>query len=181
MLALGREAARDGGELLAYERANPIVLRATQTSWPLQWIANSAAGSLEPTPPGTALAHVLLPTGPHSYQLWLGGNFARGFQVSVDGRYLGAVSNELNNIGDYNEIGVPVTLGPGVHTIALTYPQASSLAPGGADDEVGYTGLDEIALQPLTASRMIELQPPQASELCGRSLDWIEIVAPQSR
>jgi|GEM_PF-421624 hypothetical protein len=181
VLALGREAARDGGELLAYERADPIVLRATQTSWPLEWIANSAAGSLEPTAPGTALAHISLPTGPHRYQLWLGGSFARGFQVTVDGRYLGAVSNELNNIGDYNEVGLPITLRPGVHTIALTYPQASSFAPGGADNEVGYTGLDEIALQPLSPSRTIELQPPQAKELCGRSLDWIEIVAPENR
>ena len=151
-------------------------------SWPLEWIANSAAGSLEPTAPGTAVAHISLPTGPHRYQLWLGGSFARGFQVTVDGRYLGAVSNELNTIGDYNEVGLPITLGPGVSTIALTYPQASSFAPGRADNEVGYTGLDEIALQPLaSSSRMIELQPPQARELCGRSLDWIEIVAPESR
>jgi hypothetical protein len=181
VMALGRRAGADGGELLAYERTNPIVLRATQTSWPLGWTADPTAGSLEPTSPGTAFAHVELPTGPHSYRLWLGGSFARGFQVSVDGHNLGSVANELNNIGDYNAVGPAITLGAGVHTIAITYPALSGLAPGGADNEPGYTGLDEIALEPLgTRSRMIELQPPQASELCGRSLDWIEIVAPES-
>jgi hypothetical protein len=178
--ALARRAAADGGELLAYERTNPIVLRATQTSWPRAWSADTIGGSLEPTTAGTAVAHVELPTGPHRYQLWLGGSFARGFKVSVDGHYLGSVANELNNIGDYNQVGPAITLGAGVHTIAITYPALSGLAPGGADDEPGYTGLDEIALeQQGTPARMIELEPPQASQLCGHSLDWIEIVAPE--
>ncbi|MGD0196717.1 MAG: hypothetical protein ABSC56_02240 [Solirubrobacteraceae bacterium] len=179
--ALARQAASDGGELLAYERTNPIVLRATETSWPAGWIADSQdQQSLTPTTPGTAYARISIPTGPHRYQLWLGGSFARGFVVHVDGRYLGSISNELNNIGDYDELGDPMTLGAGVHTIAITYPRAASLAPGSADTEQ-YTGLDEIALQPLgTPAKMVEVQPPQASELCGRSLDWIEIVAPEN-
>ena len=175
--ALARQAANDGGELLAYERTNPIVLRATESSWPAGWVANALGQeTLQPTAPGTAYFHVSLPTGPHRYQLWLGGSFARGFTVDVDGSYLGSISNELNNIGDYNEVGPAITLAAGVHTIAITYPQASSFAPGSADTE-DYTGLSAIALQPLDSpSRMIAVQPPQARQLCGRSLDWIEIV-----
>jgi hypothetical protein len=176
--ALARRAASDGGEVLAYERTNPIVLRATDTTWPPSWIADPAAGSLVPTDPGTAFAHVMLPTGPHRYTLWLGGSFARGFKISIDGRPFASISNELNNIGDYNEVGPQVTLAAGVHTIAITYPALSGLGPGSADNEADYTGLDEIALQPDTPSRMVELQPPQATQLCGHSLDWLEIVAP---
>ena len=181
ILALGRKAAALGGELLAYERTNPIVLRATQTRWPIDWIADTVGGSLEPTGPGTAVAHVELPTGPHRYKLWLGGSFARGFRVSVDGHPLGSVANELNAIGDYNQVGPEISLGAGVHTIDITYPALSGLAPGGADNETAYTGLDEIALQEAaTPTRMVALQPPQATQLCGRSLDWIEIVTPES-
>ena len=43
-----------------------------------------------------------------------------------------------------------------------------------------YTTLQAIALQPLQFPRykMLNVAPAQASELCGRPLDWIELVAP---
>ena len=183
VLALGRQAANDGGSLLAYERANPIVLRGTDMRWPGSWIQDYAAtgqseDALSPTTPGTAVAHVELPTGPHRYQLWLDGSFDRGFIVKVDGRRIGAISDELNPFGDgWNEVGVALTLDAGVHSISLTYPKPT-LGPGGDDDE-NYTSIADIALQPLVSSHMLAVKPAQASELCGRSLDWIEIVAPE--
>jgi hypothetical protein len=177
--ALGREARHDGATLLAYERANPIVLRGTDTSWPGTWNSSGAAeGSITPTTPGTAYAHVSIPTGPHRYQLWLGGSFTRGFAVAVDGHAIGSVSDQQNPYGaGYNEVGPSLVLGAGVHTIAVTYPQPT-LAPGGDEDE-DYTSLAEIALAPLDSpSKLLSVTPAHASELCGRSLDWIEIVAP---
>jgi hypothetical protein len=184
VLSLANLAAQDGGELLAYERANPIVLRGTDTTWPSSWTQDyDASGqpeqALSATAPGTAVAHVLIPTGPHRYKLWLGGGFDRGFVVHVDGRLVGSVSNELNNLGDYNEVGEPFTLDAGTHTISITYPQPN-LAPGNADSE-NYTSLAEIALQPLgTQSRLVTVKPSQARELCGRTLDWIEAIAPEN-
>ena len=58
----------------------------------------------------------------------------------------------------------------------LTYPR-SSLAPGSAEPEL--TSLTAIALEPLQSpsSEMLSVVPSQASRLCGRSLDWIEIVS----
>ena len=183
VLALGRKAAQDGGELKAWERTNPIVLRGTQTSWPASWIQAYTTGqpedALSVTTPGTATAHVSLPSGPQPYQLWLGGSFDRGFIVHIDGHLVGSVSDELNNLGDYDEVGHQITLGPGVHTIKITYPPAN-LSPGNGDNE-DYTSLSEIALVPVDSqSKMLTVQPAQASQLCGRSLDWIEIVAPVS-
>jgi hypothetical protein len=179
LTALGRTAQQDGGTLLAYERANPIVLRGTDTRWPGTWNSDAAAeGSITPTTPGTAYAHVSIPTGPHRYQLWLGGSFTRGFVVSVDGHRIGSISDQQNPFGaGYNEVGSPLVLKAGVHTIALTFPEPT-LAPGGDDDE-DYTSLSEIALAPLDSRpKLLSLKPAQARELCGRSLDWIEIVAP---
>jgi hypothetical protein len=98
--------------------------------------------------------------------------------VRIDGHLVGSISNELNNLGDYNQVGRPLVLGPGRHTITVTYPKAN-LAPGDADSEQ-YTALSEIALAPLSPSpKLVQVAPARATELCHRTLDWIEVVAPE--
>ena len=124
VMSLGRTAARNDAELRAYARTNPIVLRGTDTVWGSGWSNDSAAGTLTPVDTGaTAIAHVNIPFGVKGWQLWLGGTFARGFDVAVDGRTVGSVSDlQQNPIGAYEPVGRPQTLGPGVHTIRVTYP-----------------------------------------------------------
>ncbi len=180
VLSLARRAARDGGELLAYERQNPIVLRGAMTIHPTSWYQDYAANgapeeAITATTPGSAVARITLPHGPRRYQLWLGGSFARGFIVAIDGRRVGRIANELNNLGDYNEVGSPITLAAGNHTITITYPPAD-LSPGSLDTEQ-YTSLAEIALQRLTQPpKLLAVPTGRATELCNRSLDWIEVV-----
>ena len=66
---------------------------------------------------------------------------------------------------------------PGTHAITITYPNAS-LAPGSADSEE-YTSLSAIALSPPSSQMTLAaVKPAAARSLCGRSLDWIEVVAP---
>ena len=183
VMSLGRTAAGDHAELLAYQRANPIVLRATDTQWSSDWISDPAQGSLTPTAAGaTAVAHINIPFGVRGWRLWLAGGFARGFTVDVDGHRIGAVSDELNPIGAYDQVGPALTLSPGVHTVRVTYP-SETLAPGSADTEE-YTGLNAIAIAPplypsTAAARMLTVAPAKARSLCGKTLDWIEVVAPQ--
>jgi hypothetical protein len=176
--SLGSQAAADGGQLLAYERPNPIVVRATNTRWLSGWAPDPASGTLVPTAAGaTATAHIVIARTIRDYQLWLGGSFGRGFVVHVDGRLLGSVADNLNPPGGYNEIGSPLTLAPGGHTITVTYPQ-ETLAPGSTDDE-SYTSLFAIALAPPSSlMHYVEVSPARARTLCGRSLDWIEVIAP---
>ncbi len=171
---LGAIARSDGANLVAYQRPAPIVARGDQTQWPAPWLHDPAAGTLTPTSPGRLDAHIAVDSA-QRYELWLGGSFARGFYVGVDGRELGRVENELANIGQYIAVG-GLRLSPGVHTITLDYPSAD-LSPGsGADTTI----LSEIVLQPMDtpATRMITVDPSAARTLCGRSLDWVEIVAP---
>jgi hypothetical protein len=97
--------------------------------------------------------------------------------VSVDGRPLGSVSNQLNPPGDYNRIGGPLTLQPGRHTITVTYPD-DNLSPGSADSEL-YTSLFAIALAPPTTQmHYVAVSAAHAQSLCGHLMDWIEVVAP---
>lgn len=173
--ALGRTAARAGAQLIAYQRPQPVVARGDQLVWPAGWVHDAASHTLFPNRPGTAVARIRV-SGDQAYELWLGGSFSRGFQVSVDGRYVGQVKDQLRSIGGY----APVTslyLSPGIHAFAMTYPHAG-LTPGSGDN--AQTSLTAISLQPLQRPRaeMLTLAPSQARDLCGRSLDWIEIVAP---
>ena len=87
------------------------------------------------------------------------------------------MTNQIFDIDGY----VPVAklrLTAGVHTIDITYPQPDIWLPGTGDNQ--HTMLSAIVLQPLHSppTRMLTVAPSNASALCGRSLDWIEVVAP---
>jgi hypothetical protein len=169
---LGRTARRDHAQLVAYQRPEPIVLRGDDMLWPATWEHDPVGHTLTATAPGTAVAHIQVAVR-QRYRLWLAGSFTRGFQVTLDGHYLGQVKDEISDINGY----VPVkalSLSPGVHTLRLTYPHAG-LTPGSGNNT--YTSLSEIALQPLQipATGMLHVTPAHARRLCGRPLDWIEI------
>jgi len=178
VLGLAATAAADHGELVAFARPNPIVVRGTDTQWSTGWDAYPPSGTLTPIAGGaSATAHIVIPHGVSGYQLWLGGSFARGFTVSVDGRRIGAIADALDPVGAYERVGSPLTLRPGTHAITITYPNAN-LSPGNADSEE-YTSLSEIALSPPDSQmRLVTVKPALARSLCGRLLDWIEVVTP---
>jgi hypothetical protein len=170
--SLGRTAAADRADLVAYERPEPVVLYGDQTLWPGPWIHNDAAHTLTPNTPGTAVAHIRFGAS-GTFELWLGGSFSRGFEVSVDGHHVGRVANQVFSVPGYAPIA-RITVTKGVHSFSITYPHAG-LGPGSGDNT--FTSLNEIALQPLSPSpRMVTVIPAHAHKLCGQSLDWIEIV-----
>ncbi len=173
ILGLARQALAENARLIAYQRPEPVVARGDQTLWPGTWIHDVAEHALTPTTPGTAVSHIAVASA-QSYELWLGGSFSRGFDVSVDGRHVGAVKDELASINGYVHVA-NVFLTPGIHTFALTYPHAN-LTPGSGENEL--TVLSAIALEPRQSpsSELMSVQPRDAAQLCGRPLDWIEIV-----
>jgi hypothetical protein len=171
--SLGRQALSEHAELVAYQRAAPIVARGDQTLWPGRWLHDPATRTLTPTTPGQAVTHIAV-AGSQRYELWLDGSFARGFEVGVDGRQVGSVKDQLSAFGGYVHVA-DLPLAAGVHTFTLTYPHAG-LTPGSGDN--GFTSLSAIVLEPQSpASELVEVAPRQASRLCGRPLDWIELVS----
>jgi hypothetical protein len=175
VLRLARQAQAEHAQLLAYQRAEPIVVRANETRWPGQWISELSSRTLIPTIPGRIVAHIKVASS-QRYELWLNGSFARGFEVSADGRSLPSVKNELSPFSGYVYL-TTVFLTQGIHTFVFTYPHANDLEPGSGVSE--FTSINAIALQPLSPeSEMISLAPSQARALCGRPLDWIELVVP---
>jgi hypothetical protein len=174
ILGLARVALRDHAKLVAYQRPVPIAVRGDETTWPGYWLHDPAGRTLTPTTAGADVAHIAVSVG-QRYGLWLGGNFARGFDVSVDGRRLGRVKNELADFNQYIHVS-DLYLSHGVHTVVLTYPRPD-LTPGSGSELL--TSLAAIVLQPLesTPSQLLTVGARQAKSLCGRPLDWLEIVA----
>jgi hypothetical protein len=172
ILGLARQALTAHARLLAYQRPAPIVARGDQTVWPAAWAHNSEERALAPTAPGQAIARIAVANG-QRYELWVAGSFDRGFDVSVDGVHVARIKDQLSIFQSFFHIA-DVYLGPEVHTVTLTYPHAD-LTPGSGDH--GLTSLSAIALVPKSPpSELIGASPSQAAALCGRPLDWIELV-----
>jgi hypothetical protein len=174
ILELGSLAQRQHAQLVAYERPAPIVARGDQTVWPARWIHNPEGHTLTPTAPGKAVTHIALDSD-QIYELWLSGSFGRGFEVSVDGHHVGTVKNELSSTDGYVHLA-NLKLSSGVHTFVLSYPHAD-LGPGSGLGD--FSTIDALSIQPLQspASKLIRLAPSQAQQLCGLSLDWLELVS----
>jgi hypothetical protein len=175
---LATTARAEGARLVAYQRPLPTVIRGDDVQWPAPWYHDDGGHTLTPYTPGTAVAHIVV-TSSQVYEFWLGGSFTRGFQVSVDGHSIGQAKDEIFDINGY----VPMAklhLNAGVHTVRITYPSADIWTPGTGNNE--YTTLQEIAFQPLQSPRyqMLNVAPSDASSLCGRPLDWIELVTPSA-
>jgi hypothetical protein len=109
--------------------------------------------------------------------LWLEGNFARGFNVSVDGSPSARIKDQLSGYSGFSGYvhAADPYLTAGVHTFVLAYPHPD-LTPGSGDTEL--TWLVAIALEPHSpASELITVPAGEASRICGRPLDWIELVS----
>jgi hypothetical protein len=170
--SLARRAHSENAQLVAYQRPEPIVARGDQTVWPAAWSHAAEQRVLTATTAGRAVAHIAVPNG-ERYEVWLDGSFTRGFGVSVDGEYLGNVKDEPSLFNSYFHLA-DAFLEPGVHTFVFTYPHAD-LTPGSGNNE--FTSLAAITLQRQSpASELIAVAPQQAARLCGRPLDWIELV-----
>jgi len=171
--SLARQALKQHAQLIAYQRPAPISVRGDDVVWPGAWQHDVEGHSLMPTTPGQAVGHIAVTTS-QSYELWLYGGFDRGFDVSVDGRHVGRIENELSSFDSYFHLA-NVFLAAGVHTFTFTYPQPDYLTPGSGDEE--FTTLAAITLQPQSPpSELITVPPQLATSLCGRPLDWIELV-----
>jgi hypothetical protein len=175
--SLARRALAERAQLVAYQRPTPVVVRGDETSWPAAWSNGIAERTLVPTDPGQVVGHMSV-ASPQAYELWLEGNFARGFEVSVDGRHVARIKDELSGFyggGLFSALHVAdLPLSAGTHTFALTYPH-SDLTPGSGDNT--FTSLSAVTLEPKTpASELIAVAPREAARLCGRPLDWIELV-----
>jgi hypothetical protein len=172
VLRLGHLAAASNGRLAAVVRPSVTIVDLSAGSLPAGWRAYSESpGAVYPSPSGTLEVSVSVPAAGH-YGFWLAGSFRRRLELSIDGQKLATAQNHLNHPGIDTPLGeAELTAGP--HSVVLRY-SAANLSPGSGGVPFG---LGPLILSRFTADRPITyVRPGAARSLCGKSLDWIEVV-----
>jgi hypothetical protein len=162
-------AGREGAVLATVRRPPVAILPLTETAFPSGW--GSDASGLYPTSEGTIEGTIALPRD-GLYHLWIGGSWASGMRAFVDGRAAGSARHRIDHPGQFTPFGT-LRLTAGVHRIVLEYA-GPDWRPG-SDASLGPTG--PLVLGTTDAAVPVTyVRPADARSLCGKSLDWIEIV-----
>lgn len=165
-------AAPEGATLAFVERRPTTTLSLEVASRPRHW-QSAGGGAVVPTGDGS-IALTVSVTEPGEYGLWLAGSHRGELTVSVDGvrvfqgrHRLMAAGGPLHGVGT-------TRLAAGTHRVVLTLAD-SGWRPGAGGG--GFT-MGPLVLSASTAdSPIARVAPSQAETLCGRSLDWLEVVA----
>jgi len=173
VLRLGRVAAAAGGRLIAVPRTNGVLLQLASTKHPRNWSSDPIGQTVVPTTAGSLSGSIAVRAS-GSYTVWLGGSFARTITISIDGRRVGSLRGMLTETGQWTFFG-SLRLSAGSHAVTLRYG-GSQLAPGSG---AGPFALGPLALNPArSGENYVSVSPADASSLCGRTLDWVEVVGP---
>jgi hypothetical protein len=104
------------------------------------------------------------------YIAWVGGDWFGLVSISVDGRKVGSMREELDWPGLYTDLG-SVLLTAGEHLVRIRY-DTGGWHPG--------SGGTPYAFGPVALSRVDAREPVETTSspqsLCGRRLDWVEAV-----
>jgi hypothetical protein len=167
--------AQQGGDRLAYA-ARPInvlggLATATHSPSVLSVPDLESRPQLNFTAPGRIETSFEIETAGR-YELWLGAYVDRPLHVLVDGRQVAAPSGQSGDDGTMVDV-VSLRLRAGHHRIALLR-YGGGLGPGNNAGAI----VDGIVFEPAGAQdETVSTVPPSAwRTLCGRPLDWVEIV-----
>jgi hypothetical protein len=180
VVRLAGRASAAGARLAYATRALPVVIPPSQ----LRFATASAAGpeSAAPSEASEETAVFLRHAGvihgqmqiPRAgrYEVWVDLSVSRQVRVRIDGRFVGWASYEVGPPQQYLFIG-KVNLTAGAHQLTIVVP-SESLMPGQFSRRQSVTS---VVLTPASGPEAVtQVQPSRARSLCGRPLDWIEIV-----
>jgi hypothetical protein len=170
--------ARQDHAMIAYNlRPDLPALAPAQVAHPADWgaVAGDPYSLIPRSEPGVVSGSVTI-ARPGRYALEVSGSLSQRFTFAVDGHTVGAVSDETGPPGQLIPVA-SVTLTAGRHGLSVTRPPAN-LSP--ADAPVNQL-LGPVILVPEGSSgagvgTLAEVTPAHADQLCGKPLDWIEIV-----
>jgi hypothetical protein len=166
------EARSSGAVLAAPSRARSLVAVPSRSPHPRGWVRDSTDPTvLYPKRSGSVQLELEV-RRPGRYVLWLGGSFGRGFDVSLDGRPVAEARSALGNAGQYLRLAEH-PLRRGRHRVVLRY-RGGDLSPGSSDRLWSLGAL--LAAPAGHYGRLLEVNPGDADRLCGKVLDWVEVV-----
>ena len=164
-------SAPSGTLISSVIRSPNLILNLAQSTLPSDWSAGSTPGTVLPQGSGEiSLSTTIAHSG--NYLLWIGGSYRGALKITVDGKSTFFSSSSLTHTNSFSQIGA-LFLSAGVHHLDLKY-STSWLSPGsgGPAFELGPIALSKSPADlPVTT-----IEPSQIKTLCGKSLDWIEVV-----
>ena len=169
---MGKVATQVGGGLIAAPRTNSAVFDLSGATLPGSWRIDQSTQNVIPAGAGTVAGTVSVAAG-GTYGVYLAGSFARTVTIFVDGDRVGSFSGMLNEEGQWTPFG-SLKLAAGSHTITLRYG-GSELAPGAG---AGPFEMGPLALSLDQPEKLVRVAAANAGSLCGKSLDWLELVGP---
>jgi hypothetical protein len=173
------EAGVEDGRLAFVERSPGPLLELTDMEYSSAWGPfENYPGALTFQGPGAATGTVEVEEG-QRFELWLEGSVSRAIDVEVDGRPVGEVEGHLNNPGAFLSVG-DVTLRPGSHEVRISMG-GGTLAPGDAGYGLGLRHIGPLVFSPAgEVGREVQtVALDEAESLCGRRLDWVEVIPPR--
>jgi hypothetical protein len=157
--------AADAPELSFFE---PLYARDRSYGW---GIDPAEHGAVVPNLPGHASGQLNVKGG--RYGVWVQGDFPRRIYVAVDGRLVGSVSGS-NTPGQWLK-AASIELPAGSHHVRVFKKAGRNhLGPG----EWGIGTIGATALQQEAPERLQTLPLSAWRTLCGKRLDWVELVRP---
>jgi hypothetical protein len=173
IMSIAERAARAHARIAFVPRAPAPALVPTQAAHPPNWGAvDGDPYELVPRSQAGAVTGTIHVAQPGRYQVWLESALSQSFPVWIGSRNVGSVAYQLGPPGQFVQVG-QVTLGAGQQPVKIIRP-GSNLKPG--DDGTGRL------IGPLMLVRVPDPPPARyvgasrARSVCGRSLDWLEIV-----
>jgi len=168
--------AGSGGTLAAMPRAPVSIVIADRLRATESWFDKTAPGYLTLDAGGVAAGTVTVSGPPGERRAWLFGSTRADTELWVDGEIVGSVGGQLNNSGQYVELGA-ADLAPGNHAFEVRY-DGPGLGPGTAGPS-GSVGPFVFAPDDV-GGEIRYFGTGDATELCGQRWDWIEAIAPTS-
>jgi hypothetical protein len=167
-------AAAAPGEGLVAATAPPLVVVALgRESLPSGWepVEGTESAVIPGDQDGLTMDVEVTAAGP--YEIWLGGSVNGRVELLANGMPVGSVRHLLNNSGQYISFG-KVELRSGVNTLELRHSGAD-LHPGSGGEALP---IGPLVLRPAGAAAPVQvISASRAGELCGRRLDWVELVS----
>jgi hypothetical protein len=105
------------------------------------------------------------------YTVWVQGSLTQEMTVSIARRRVGSIADQIGPGGQFTDVGT-VSLPAGEQPVILHRAGASPFVPSAANDSLG-----EVAITRTGAPPALHTVPAtDARSLCGRRLQWIEVV-----
>jgi hypothetical protein len=157
------------GRLVAVQRPRNLVWPVAPANLPRGW-TRLKGGAVAPERSGAVDIPILLRRGGH-VRLWVGGSIRGTLSASIDGMRVGTVTSQLQNAGQWLDLG-SANVERGAHTVSLAVTLGASRPGTGGD---GFP-LGPLLLQPQRPASDTVTTAARAAAFCSRSLDWVEIL-----